>query len=121
MVFEDVEDFFAVLREKRRTPVVIPNNFNSLSRVLVKLPPNYEVKELPKDGALSNRVAEFLSSSKLTFGSLTYERYLGLKQRLIPLGSDYDDLLAFYQAVLTQDRAPFTAVPKPKQAPPAAP
>jgi hypothetical protein len=119
-VFEDVEDFFAVLREKRRTPVVIPNNFNSLSRILVKLPPNYEVKELPKAGALSNRVAEFLSSSKVTFGSLTCERYLGIKQRVIPLGSDYDDLLAFYQAVMTQDRTPFTAVVKPKT-PPAAP
>jgi hypothetical protein len=110
LVFEDVEDFFSVLRDSRQTPVVIPQNFNSVTRVLVKLPYGYKVDELPKDGSLSNPVAEFISNAKLQFGTLTYERYLGLKQREIAPGKDFNDLLTFYQAVLNQDRTPFKII-----------
>jgi len=60
--------------------------------------------------ALSNSVAEFSATSQLQFGTLSYERYLGIRQRNISLGKEYQDLLAFYQAVLTQDRKPFIAV-----------
>ncbi|HEY5037903.1 MAG TPA: hypothetical protein VIJ93_02410, partial [bacterium] len=109
LVFEDVEDFFAVLRDSRQTPVVIPQNFNSVTRVVVKLPPGYQVKELPKDGSISNPIAEFFSKAKLEFGTLTFERYLGLKQRMIYPGKEYTELLNFYQTVLSQDRTPFTA------------
>jgi len=110
VVFEDVEDFFSVLRDTRQTPVVVPQNFNSETETIVKLPPGYQAGDLPKDITFANAVAEFSSTSKLDFGTLSYERYLGLKERTIPLGKDYKDLLAFYQAVLTQDRKPFTAV-----------
>lgn len=114
LVFEDLEDFFAALHDSRRTGVVVPQNFNSVTRVVVKLPDGYQPGGLPKDTSLSNGVAEFLATSKLSFGTLSYERYTGLKQRNIALGPEYQDLLAFYQAVLTQDRLPFSAVPAKK-------
>lgn len=110
-VFEDVEDFFAALQDSRKTPVVIPQNFNSETQAIVKLPEGYQPGDLPKDAAISNSVAEFSSTAKIQFDTLSYERYLGLKQRTISLGREYQDLLAFYQAVLTQDRTPLKAVP----------
>jgi hypothetical protein len=109
MVFEDVEDFLANLRDNRKTPVVISQNFNSTTRVLVKLPRGFQVKQLPKDSSFSNSIAEFISNTKTQFGTLSYERYVGLKQRVISPGKEYEDLLTFYQAVLNQDRAPFKA------------
>jgi len=57
-------------------------------------------------------VAEFFSNSKLDFGTLSYERYLGVKQRVIETGKPYNDLLSFYQTVLSQDHVPFKAVKK---------
>ena len=110
LVFEDVEDFLANLRDSRKTPVVVSQNFNSNSHVLVKLPRGLKVKELPKDASLSNPVAEFISNAKMEFGSIVYERYMGLKQRVIHPGKEYSDLLGFYQAVLNQDRTPFVTV-----------
>ncbi len=112
LVFEDVEDFFETLRDARQTPVVIPQSFNSITRVVVKLPKNFKVKQLPKDGSISNSVAEFFANSKLDFGTLSYERYLGVKQRVIEPGKPYNDLLNFYQTVLSQDHVPFKAVKK---------
>jgi predicted secreted protein len=112
LVFEDVEDFFETLRDTRQTSVVIPQSFNSVTRVVVKLPKNYKVKQLPKDGSISNSVAEFFSNSKLDFGTLSYERYLGVKQRVIETGKPYNELLSFYQTVLGQDHVPFKAVKK---------
>jgi len=110
LVFEDVEDFFAALRDTRQTPVVIPQNFNSTTRVVVKLPSGYMASDLPKSLSISNPIAEYISNFKLDFGTLTYERYLGLKQRIISPGKEYGDLLNFYQTVLNQDRTPFKVV-----------
>ncbi len=110
LVFEDVEDFFTALRDSRRTPVVVPQNFNSETQAIVKLPAGYQPGDLPQDAALANSVAEFSATSQVSFGTLSYERYLGIKQRDISLGKEYQDLLDFYQAVLTQDRKPFAAV-----------
>jgi hypothetical protein len=110
LVFEDVEDFLANLKDSRQTPVVIPQNFNSVTRVVVKLPAGYKIQDLPKDGSMSNSVADFVANSKVQFGTLTYDRYLGLKQRSILPGREYEELLGFYQAVLNQDRTPFIAV-----------
>ena len=107
IVFEDAEEFFTGLRETRQTPVIVPQNFNSATKVLVKLPESYAVQSLPKDGSITNQVGEFFSSSKEDFGSITYERYLGIKQRVILPGKEYADLMDLYQAVLTQDRSPF--------------
>jgi hypothetical protein len=112
LVFEDVEDFFETLRDTRRTPVVIPQSFNSVTRVVVKLPKSFKLKKLPKDGSTSNSVAEFFTSGKLDFGTLSYERYLGLKKRIIETGKPYNELLDFYKAVLSQDRVPFEAIKK---------
>ena len=112
VVFEDVEDFFSVLQDSRQTPVVVPQNFNSETETIVKLPVGYQAGDLPKDLSFSNSVAEFSADSKLDFGTLSYERYMGVKERTISLGKEYKDLLAFYQAVVTQDRKPFTAVRK---------
>ncbi len=112
MVFEDIEDFFETLHNNRQTPVVIPQNFNSITRVVVKLPHGYHPAELPKDCAITSDVAEFLAASKIDFGTLSYERYVGLKKRVIDPGKNYQDLLSFYQSVLSQDRAPFKAVKK---------
>jgi hypothetical protein len=109
LVFEDVEDFFETLRDNRQTPVVVPQNFNSITRVVVKLPKGYKPADLPKDFTLTNEVAEFLATSKVDFGTLSYERYLGLKERVIEPGKNYTDLLSFYKAVLSQDRVPFKA------------
>ncbi len=109
LVFEDVEDFFTTLRDSRQTPVVVPQNFNSETQAIVKLPPGYQPGDLPQDAALANSVAEFTAASQVSFGTLSYDRYLGIKQRNISLGKEYQDLLAFYQAVLTQDRKPFVA------------
>jgi hypothetical protein len=109
VVFEDVEDFFTVLRKSRQTPVVVPQSFNSETQAIVKLPVGYHASNLPKDVAISNSVAEFSATSKLEFGTLSYDRYLGLKQRTITLGKEYQDLLTFYQTVTTQDRTAFTA------------
>jgi hypothetical protein len=111
MEFEDVEDFFATLHNSRQTPVLVPQNFNSETEAIVSLPPGYKPGDLPKDVSYSNTVAEFSSSSKVDFGTLSYERYMGLKQRLISLGKEYQDLMNVYQTVLTQDRTPFVAVP----------
>ncbi|HJT24225.1 MAG TPA: hypothetical protein VJ873_06590, partial [bacterium] len=72
VVFEDVEDFFSVLRDTRQTPVVVPQNFNSETQTIVKLPQGYQPGDLPKDVALANSVAEFSATSKLTFGTLSY-------------------------------------------------
>jgi len=49
---------------------------------------------------------------KIGFGTLSYERYVGLKKRVIEPGKNYQDLLSFYQTVLSQDRVPFKAVKK---------
>ena len=119
LVFEDVEDFLAALRDTRQTSVVIPQNFNSTTRVVVKLPPNYMANELPKSLSISNPVAEYLSNFKLDFGTLTYERYLGLKQKVISPGKEYQELLTFYQTVLSQDRTPFKVIRGNKLPPPA--
>jgi hypothetical protein len=110
ITFEDIEDFFATLRNNRQTPVVASQNFNSETEAIVKLPPGYKPGDLPKDMAISNSVAEFSATSKVQYGTLSYERYLGLKQRSIALGREYQELLGVYQTVLTQDRKPFTAV-----------
>jgi len=56
-------------------------------------------------------VAEFIADSKIQFGTLSYERYMGLKKRVILPGADYKQLYDFYQAALNQDRSPFKAVP----------
>jgi hypothetical protein len=56
-------------------------------------------------------VAEFISDSKVQFGTLSYERYMGLKKRTILPGDEYKQLYDFYQAALTQDRSPFKALP----------
>jgi hypothetical protein len=111
VIFEDVEDFLATLRETRKTPIVVPQSFNSITRVVVKLPHGYKVGDLPKDGSISNSVAEFISDSKVQFGTLSYERYMGLKKRTILPGDEYKQLYDFYQAALTQDRSPFKALP----------
>ncbi len=114
LVFEDIEDFFETLRDNRQSPVVIPQNFNSITRVVVKLPPGYSYKltDLPKDATVTNEVAEFLATSKVDFGTLSYERYVGLKKRVIEPGKNYEDLLSFYKSVLSQDRLPYKAVKK---------
>jgi len=111
LIFEDVEDFLATLRETRQTPIVVPQSFNSITRVVVKIPHGYKIGDLPKDGAITNDVAEFIADSKIQFGTLSYERYMGLKKRTILPGADYKQLYDFYQAALTQDRSPFKAVP----------
>ncbi len=110
LVFEDVEDFLSALRDSRQTPVVIPQNFNSDTRVLVKLPVGYKVDALPQNGSIANPVAEFFSVFKMEFGTLTYERHLGLKDRTITPGKEYNDLLNFYKIVLNQDRTPFKII-----------
>ncbi len=110
IVFEDVDDFLATLRKTRQTPVLVPQNFNSVSRVLVKLPAGFKPGDLPKDGTVTNPVAEFIANSKLQFGTITYERYLGIKRREIAPGKEYSQLQDFYQGVLTQDRVPFKAI-----------
>jgi hypothetical protein len=110
LVFEDVEEFFAAMHDNRQTPVVVPQNFNSETQAIVKLPDGFKAGDLPKDVVISNAVAEFSATSKVEFSTLSYERYLGIKQRGISLGKEYQDLLAFYQTVLTQDRIPFKVV-----------
>ncbi len=109
LVFEDIDDFFATLKESRQTPVVIPQNFNSETQAIVKLPGGYKTGDLPKAVMTTNQVAEFSADSKVQFDTLVYERYLGLKQRTILPGNEYKDLLEFYQTVLKQDRTPFIA------------
>jgi hypothetical protein len=89
--------------------VVVPQNFNSITRVVVKLPRGYRPDVLPADATVTNDVAEFLATSKVDFGTLSYERYMGLKKRVIEPGKNYQDLLSFYRAVLSQDRMPFKA------------
>jgi hypothetical protein len=112
LVFDDIEDFFETLHNNRKTPVVIPQNFNSITRVVVKLPRGYHPDVLPPDATVTNDVAEFFSTSKIDFGTLSYERYVGLKKRVIDPGREYKELLDFYQSVLSQDRVPFKAVKK---------
>jgi hypothetical protein len=107
IVFEDVSDFLAALKDSRRTAAVLPQNFNSVTRVVVNLPPKWRVKNLPPDGSVSNAVAEFLSHAKIDFGTLSFERYMGLKKRSLQPGADYRELLDFYKGVLKQDRTPF--------------
>ncbi len=109
LVFEDIDDFFAALKESRQTPVVIPQNFNSETQAIVKLPNGFKTGDLPKDVALTNQAAEFSSDSKVQFDTLVYERYLGLKQRTFLPGIEYKNLLDLYQIVLKQDRTPFKA------------
>ena len=109
-VFEDVEDFLSNLRDARRNPLVLPQNFNSTVRQIIRLPKGWTTKDLPETGTLSNPVAEFLAEPKIQFGTLIYERYTGIKKRTIAPGADYKQLLAFYQAVLKQDRTPFYLV-----------
>ncbi len=111
VIFEDVEDFLATLRETRTTPIVVPQSFNSITRVVVKLPHGFKVGDLPKDTSITNNVAEFIADSKVQFGTLSYERYMGLKKRAILPGDEYKQLYDFYQAALGQDRSPFKAVP----------
>jgi hypothetical protein len=111
VIFEDVEEFFASLRDNRQTPVLVPQNFNSETQAILQLPPHYKLADLPKDVAMSNAVAEFSANGKVQFGTLSYERYMGLKDRSISLGKEYKDLMAVYQTVLTADRTPFKAVP----------
>jgi hypothetical protein len=108
-IFEDVEDFLAALQDKRRADLVLPQNFNSTVRQIYRLPKGWNVKDLPVGGSLANDVAEFITNPKVQFGTLMYERYTGLKKRVITPGPDYRQLLAFYQVVLKQDRTPFVA------------
>jgi hypothetical protein len=110
LVFDDVEEFLANLRETRETPVVAPQNFNSITRELVKLPGGFRWGDLPKDITFSNDAADFVTGYKLQFGTMTFERDLSLKQRVIAPGKEYTDLQAFYQIVLSQDRTPFKAL-----------
>ncbi len=119
IVFEDISDFLSALKDQRRTTAVLPQNYNSVTRVVVNLPPRWRVKDLPPDGSVSNDSAEFLSHAKIDFGTLSYERYMGLKRRTIRPGNEYKDLLDFYKGVLKQDRTPFaiTLPPASKQAP----
>jgi len=110
-VFEDVEDFLSSLRDDRRQAIALPQNFNSTVRQIIRYPKGWACKELPSTGTLSNSVAEFLAEPKIQFGTLIYERYTGIKKRTIAPGAEYKQLLAFYQAVLKQDRTPFTLTP----------
>lgn len=110
MVFDDVEEFLTGLRETRINPVVAPQNFNSITREVFTLPIGFVWGELPKGITYSNSVAEFNNDSKLQFGALSLDRDLGLKQRVVKPGKDYEELQAFYQVLLTQDRTPFKAL-----------
>lgn len=110
VVFEDVEEFFSTLRDNRQTPVLVPQNFNSETEAILELPPNYKIQDLPKNVAITNSAAEFSENSKVQFGTLSYERYMGVKDRSIDLGKQYKDLMAVYQTVLTTDRTPFKAI-----------
>jgi len=111
LVFEDIEDFFTILGNQRQTPVLMPQNFNSETQSIVKLPDGFKAGDLPKDIAITNSVAEFSSTAKIQFATLSYERYMGLKKRHIDLGKEYQDLLTFYQTVLSQDRTPYKIIP----------
>jgi hypothetical protein len=110
VVFEDVEEFFASLRDNRQTPVLVPQNFNAETEAILELPPHYKVQDLPKNVAITNSAAEFSANSKVQFATLSYERYMGVKDRSIDLGKQYKDLMAVYQTVLTTDRTPFKAI-----------
>jgi len=110
LVFDDVEEFLTNLRDARENPVVAPQNFNSITREILKIPTGFLWGDLPKDLTFSNGTAEFMTSSKLQFGTLSFERDLNLKQRVINPGKDYADLQAFYQILLSQDRTPYKAL-----------
>ncbi|HVZ81572.1 MAG TPA: hypothetical protein VHE12_12355, partial [bacterium] len=113
VVFEDVEDFFAPLLDNRRTPVLVPQNFNSETDAILELPPHYKVQDLPKNVAITNPTAEFSAESRVQFGALSYERSMGIKDRTVELGKQYKDLMAVYQTVTATDRTPFKAIRTP--------
>ena len=110
VVFEDVEEFFASLSDNRRTPLLVPQHFNSETEAILELPTHYKIQDLPKNVAITNSAAEFSANSKVQFGSLSYERFMGIKDRTIELGKKYQDLMAVYQTVTATDRTPFKAV-----------
>jgi hypothetical protein len=109
VVFEDVEEFFSSLRDNRQTQVLVPQNFNSETEAILELPAHYKIQDLPKNVAITNSAAEFSANSKVQFGSLSYERFMGIKDRTIELGKKYKDLMAVYQTVTAADRTPFKA------------
>jgi hypothetical protein len=110
VVFDDIEEFLASMGEARSNPVVSPQNFNSITREVINLPAGYTWDEPPKGIAYTNSVADFTNDSQLQFGSMSFNRDLGLKVRVISPGKDYEELQAFYQVLLTQDRTPFKAI-----------
>jgi hypothetical protein len=89
---------------------LVPQNFNAETEAILELPPHYKVADLPKNVAITNTAAEFSANCKVQFATLSYERYMGVKDRSIDLGKQYKDLMAVYQTVLTTDRTPFKAV-----------
>jgi hypothetical protein len=109
VVFDDVEEFLASLGENRFNPLVVPQNFNSITQEVINLPAGFTWDEPPKGITYTNTVADLTNDSKLQFGALSFNRDLGLKQRVISPGKDYEELQAFYQVLLTQDRTPFKA------------
>jgi hypothetical protein len=110
--FGNIEMLLSSLTLYRKNPVALSQNFNSISRIIVQLPYQYKVKHRPNDLTFSNAIVNFTSHSKIQFGTLIDTQRLRFKRPLIRLGKPYQKLLAFYKAVIQQDRSPCLVVQK---------
>jgi hypothetical protein len=98
-------------KEPRRYPVEFGGPMKNVDTVEIKLPPGYEVDELPLAADAEYSFGSYHSKCEVKDGALVYTRTLELKELSVPV-EKLDQLKKFYRIIASDERS--TAVLKPK-------
>ncbi len=98
-------------KEPRKYPVEFGGPMKNVDTVEIKLPPGYEVDELPLAADAEYSFGSYHSKCEVKDGALVYTRTLELKELSVPVDK-LDQLKKFYRIIASDERS--TAVLKPK-------
>jgi hypothetical protein len=98
-------------KEPRKYPVEFGGPMKNVDAVEIKLPPGYEVDELPLAADAEYSFGSYHSKCEVKDGALVYTRTLELKELSVPV-EKLDQLKKFYRIIASDERS--TAVLKPK-------
>lgn len=98
-------------KEPRKYPVEFGGPRKNTDTVEIKLPPGYEVDELPLAADAEYSFGSYHSKCEMKDGALVYTRTLEVKELSVPV-EKLDQLKKFYRIIASDERS--TAVLKPK-------
>jgi hypothetical protein len=99
-------------KESRKYPVELPGPERDTDTFEIRLPPGYEVDEVPPPVDADYGFASYQSKSEVSGNLLRYTRTFEVKEPSVPL-SKVDDLKKLYRIIASDERN--TAVLKPSQ------